>query len=81
MAIDQTHRELVFVEVKSRINQEFGSPSFAVNRQKLRSMAYVAGAFRRRHPHFLHLPFRFDIITITAYKIDHFINVTWIGRR
>ena len=74
--LDSLHNEIVFVEVKSRLSGEYGSPSYAVNRAKLRSMSYVAGAYRRRH-RLTHLPFRFDIISIIGDNISHLKSVTW----
>lgn len=76
IAFDPSCQELVFVEVKSRITNQYGSPSYAVDREKLKAMAYVAGAYRRRHR--LTADFRFDIISIIGDNIEHFQNVTWI---
>ncbi|HOZ03094.1 MAG TPA: YraN family protein [Candidatus Woesebacteria bacterium] len=73
---DPHQNEVVFVEVKRRLSGEYGSPSYAVNREKLKSMSYVAGAYRRRH-RLTHIPFRFDIISIIGDNISHLKSVTW----
>jgi len=76
IALDKRTEELVFIEVKSRSSGWFGGPSHAVDRHKLGSMRYVAGAYRRQHHHFG--DFRFDIITVIDDTIEHYQNVTWI---
>ncbi len=39
VAFDPTHREYVFVEVKSRRNRAFGGPEDAISAEKMRKMA------------------------------------------
>lgn len=54
---------LVFVEVKTRTNEQFGSPSKAVNRKKQRLIVKAAMVWLRM----LDMPdiaFRFDIIEV-----------------
>lgn len=67
---------MVFVEVKSRSSNQYGNPSYAVNKDKLKAMFYVAGAYRRRQKYTSN--FRFDIIAVVGDNIQHFKNVTWI---
>lgn len=78
IALDQETDELVFVEVKTRGSSFFGNPSQAVNKIKLRSMQYVAGAYRRARG--FRNDYRFDIISILPGKIEHFKNITWNWR-
>jgi putative endonuclease len=78
IAIDPQVDELVFIEVKTRSEAFYGSPTTAVDYFKLKSMQMVAAAFRReRH---LDKDFRFDIISILPGEIEHFENVTWNRR-
>jgi putative endonuclease len=78
VAYDRGLAELVFVEVKTRDKGFFGNPSEAVNKDKLRSMQYVAGVYRWMHKRKDN--YRFDIITVVSGTIYHYENVTW-GRR
>lgn len=77
VALDRAVDEIVFIEVKTRTSDEYGHPSRAVNRDKLKNIQYVAGVFRRRHR--LDKDYRFDIITVIVdtNEIEHFENVTW----
>lgn len=78
VAVDTELNELVFIEVKTRTHSEFGHPSQAVDRLKLRNLQFVARAYRREHK--LDKDYRFDIITLTTDtgEIEHFENVTWL---
>lgn len=77
VALDSQLSEVVFVEVKTRFSDEYGHPSHAVDRSKLRNMQYVADWYRRLKK--LENDFRFDIITVISDtgEIEHFENVTW----
>ena len=77
VAFDPKLNEVVFVEVKSRWSDEYGHPSQAVTRQKLRNIQYVAGVYRQQKK--LDNDYRFDIITVITDtgEIEHFENVTW----
>ena len=60
---DVRHNELVFVEVKTRSNEEFGRPLDAVNRKKRRLILRGAMTWLRM----LDMPditFRFDVIEV-----------------
>lgn len=54
---------LVFVEVKTRVNEDLGAPSEAVDRTKQRHMSKVALDYLRllRYPE---VKFRFDIVEV-----------------
>jgi putative endonuclease len=75
IALDRQLSELIFCEVKTRQTDQFGEPSNAVDRQKIKSMQIVAKNYCRIH----HLTFdyRFDIITVISGKIEHYVNITW----
>jgi putative endonuclease len=75
VAFDTTTKELVFVEVKTRSQTQFGHSSQAVNHKKLRAMKNVASAYCKKHQ--LSFSRRFDIICIWPGTIEHFENVTW----
>jgi putative endonuclease len=72
-------RTVVFVEVKTRTDQDAGHPADAVNADKQRRLTRAAQAYRKRHSLLEHAA-RFDVIAITwpAGKgrpvIEHFKN-------
>jgi len=75
VALDQQAQTLVFAEVKTRKSQAFGHPSKAVNRHKLRSMKIGAELYLKYAD--LQYFYRFDIITVTPGRVEHFKNITW----
>ena len=75
VALDEIHEELAFIEVKTRSTSYYGNPSTAVDRQKLKSMNFVASIYLKRSK--LDYDYRFDIIAITPGGIEHYENVTW----
>jgi putative endonuclease len=72
-------RTVVFVEVKTRSNQDAGHPADAVDADKQRRLTRAAQVFRKQHSLLEHSA-RFDVIAITwpAGKgkplIEHFKN-------
>ena len=64
---------LVFVEVKTRRNTDYGRPTDAVSPNKMRLIALAADAYVRCYR--LDLPVRFDIITVVGsgsrMRLDH----------
>lgn len=81
IAFDPKWQELVFVEVKTRQSLKFGSPSQAVNHQKIAAMQRVAGAYIKRYNY--HYDYRFDIVTVIMQRgkspqVEHFENITWL---
>jgi putative endonuclease len=56
-------RRLVFVEVKTRATDRFGSPAEAVDEEKQRRITKTAYAFLKRHQ-LTENPIRFDIVSI-----------------
>lgn len=68
--------ELVFIEVKTRSTSQFGHPSVAVTRSKIKSLQLVARTYLREHPGYD--SYRFDVISVLPDEIGHFQNVTWL---
>lgn len=72
-------RTVVFVEVKTRVSQDSGHPSEAVDAVKQRRMTQLALAYLKRH-HLLEHSARFDIVAVTwpdghrSPTIEHFPN-------
>ena len=57
--------ELVFVEVKTRTDDDFGSPLLAVDRHKRHKLVQLARTYLAKH-NISDAPCRFDVIGITA---------------
>ncbi len=72
-------KRIVFVEVKTRATDRFGSPAEAVNDDKQRRITQTAYAFLKRH-RLTENPIRFDIIAIVwpddraAPSLKHYPN-------
>ncbi|MCQ2387352.1 MAG: YraN family protein [Clostridia bacterium] len=64
---------IVFVEVKTRVNDDYGFPSEAVNKDKIRKYNLVATEFLQKN-NFLDQECRFDVIEVENKKINHIIN-------
>lgn len=65
---------VVFVEVKTRSSDRFGSPEEAVDKTKVRNLLSAANAYiRRKH---ITSPVRFDVIGVVGteepFQITHF---------
>lgn len=75
IAIDPRTKELVFVEVKTRTSDAYGSPTTAVTKTKLQSLQTVARAYKRARR--LSTDHRFDILAVLPEQIEHYINISW----
>jgi len=67
---------LIFIEVKTRSNDDYGLPEEAVNEQKLEGMQKVAEHYI--HSINWHGPIRFDIISIITspdFELTHFEDI------
>ena len=65
--------QLIFVEVKTRQNREFGFPEEAIGRKKEKRIYEAAAEFLYQHEH--EGEYRFDIISITMepkLSIQHY---------
>ena len=63
----------VFVEVKTRTNDDFGQPSEAVNQKKIEKYYKVAAEYLQRNKK-TDTPCRFDVIEIENGQINHIID-------
>jgi len=75
VAFDPKNKEIVFVEVKTRSTEFYGSPSGAVNSKKLRNMQRVAAAYIQAKD--LNWEYRFDILAVLPGTIHHYQQVSW----
>jgi putative endonuclease len=75
IAFDETAKELVFIEVKTRSRAGNIHGSQAISRQKLKSISRVAGYFIKVNKY--HGQYRIDAICITSGEIEHFENISW----
>lgn len=64
VAIDNSTKEIVFVEVKTRRNNLFGEPQSAVDNKKVKNVKRAANAYMAYH-RVARSP-RFDIIAVTG---------------
>lgn len=71
VAVDQPLPEIVFVEVKTRTNQNYGWPEEAVDHHKKSRLKYAAETYLQNHQHSLYKNYRFDVISV---EIDLFRN-------
>lgn len=73
--IAKLNGELVFIEVKSRSNVDYGYPSESVNYKKKRKIINVA-QYYILHNSLENLSIRFDVIEIylNEKKINHIVN-------
>lgn len=71
--LKQCHNTLVFVEVKTRENEQFGSPFYAINRRKKIKISQVASAYIK-HKKLDDVAYRFDAIGIIDGAIEHIEN-------
>jgi len=78
--------QLVFVEVKARKGDSFGSPEGAVDRRKQDQIAKVAAHYLQMHG-MEETDCRFDVLALRETPgsgnlvIDHFEDAFWIERR
>lgn len=77
-----TYKEtLIFIEVKSRTNLDFGEPYEAVGTHKLRSIANTGRFYALLHPMLPHIQ-QIDVVSIritaegNIKQIEHLENVT-----
>lgn len=72
--LDKQTNELVFVEVKTRSNNQAGEPAAAVTQAKINHLHQAAQAYiqTKQLDHY----YRFDVISIVPNQIEHLENVT-----
>lgn len=66
---------LVFVEVKMRLNDAYGTPAEAVDYHKQRKISEVAAQYIKKF-RFFGVPVRFDVVEVYAEdkRINHIVN-------
>lgn len=69
--------EIVFVEVKWRLDGRYGTGAEAVTPAKLTAMRHAGAEWLRRHPEHRSQHVRFDVLDITAGEITHYEGVGW----
>lgn len=69
--------EIVFVEVKWRLEGRYGTGAEAVTPAKLTAMRHAGAEWLRRHPEHRARHVRFDVLDITAGEITHYEGVGW----
>ena len=67
---------LVFVEVRHRNSNRFGSAAETVDRKKQAKLRATALYFLQKNPHWRHQPSRFDVIAISGILSPD--NISWI---
>jgi len=70
--IARDKKTIVFVEVKTRSGDAYGSPQLAVNFYKQKHLSLAAFSFIKKNS--LNSDYRFDIIAICDDKIEHIKN-------
>lgn len=66
---------LVFIEVKTRLNDGFGTPAEAVDYRKRRKISEVAAQYIKKYRYF-DVPVRFDVIEVYIEDgtVNHIVN-------
>lgn len=66
---------LVFVEVKTRLDDTFGSPAEAVDYRKRRKISEVAAQYIKKFRYF-DVPVRFDVVEVwlSDRRVNHIVN-------
>ena len=71
--ICRDNKELIFVEVRFRSNQNYGSAAETVSIHKQRKVTKAAQYFLQQNPNLCQLYMRFDVIGVDALE-----NIEWI---
>ncbi len=72
--IAKKNNELVIIEVKARSGEQYGHPSEAITRQKMKHLINAAEAYIMKND--INIDARFDVITVifhnNKYTLEHF---------
>ena len=72
--IAEWYGEIIFVEVKTRSNENFAPALWAIDDEKMKNLRLAAGHYL--HIHDLDQPIRFDVITVVGtqkpFTITHY---------
>jgi len=74
VALDLNLDEIVFVEVKTRSQAQYGHPSLSATSKKIANLTRAALVYLEKNS--IAKDFRFDIISLLPKKLEHFKNVT-----
>lgn len=70
--IAKDKKRIIFVEVKTRSCDDYGTPQLAVNFYKQKHLSLAALTFIKKNS--LNSDYRFDIIAICGNKVEHIKN-------
>lgn len=77
-----THKnEIIFVEVKLKIGERFGTPEEMVDRRKLFQVQRTAESFLQKFPQYQNFSPRIDVVAVVLNtdnlinRVDHYENV------
>lgn len=62
---------LIFIEVKTRSDESFGTPAEAVGYKKQKTYEKLAAYFLKTHTEYENLAVRFDVIEVSGDEINH----------
>lgn len=62
---------LIFIEVKTRSDESFGTPAEAVGYKKQKTYEKLAGYFLKTHTEYENMAIRFDVIEVGGDQINH----------
>lgn len=68
--IAQDENTIVFIEVKYRKNNSFGSPLESISSKKIKSLCLTAKKYVQSED----IDSRFDVVSITGSNVEHLIN-------
>ncbi len=74
IAYDSNTKDLVFVEVKYRKNNNFGGAEAAITKDKIKNLRTAALVYMKKHRIKIDSYIRFDCILITGNNINHVKN-------
>ncbi|VAX11562.1 UPF0102 protein YraN [hydrothermal vent metagenome] len=74
--IMEDRRSLIFVEVRFRRNNNFGTGAETINQSKQRKLLTAAACYLQRYPRQAERPARFDVVSMMLENSRYSIN--WI---
>ena len=76
--IMQDKQSLVFVEVRFRKNETFGSGAETITYNKQKKLIKTASYYLQQHPKTAHLAARFDVISMSTEPNSDISKIDWI---
>lgn len=73
----QEHDTVIFVEVRGRRNNRYGSAAESIDGAKQARLVRAAQRFLQRNPELARRPCRFDVVTVTGAVATH-LQLEWI---